>query len=789
MKKIELLAPAGSMESVYAAVQNGADAIYVGGNKFSARAYANNLDEAALEETVKYCHYYNVNVHVPFNTLIKENEIKDAIKYIGWLYEIGVDALIVQDIGIASLIKKYYPNFELHASTQMTIHNAEGAKALIDFGFKRIVLSRELSLNEIKHISCDLNIETEIFVHGALCVCYSGQCLMSSIIGGRSGNRGRCAQPCRLPYSLIDNKNREHSGYLLSPKDICGIEYIKDIIDSGAASLKIEGRMKRPEYVAGVTSVYRSVIDDYYNGNIDKDAIEEKRKILLKLFNREGFSNGYLLGNKGRFLMAYNFPKNSGVILGKVLKDRTVLLEDDVNLGDGVRNREDGFTVSKIMKSNEQLNKAEKGERVKLYPAHYNSGDVLYKTSDNKLYEAMQESYKNIYLVKKPLDISVLLKIHKPFTISTVYDGKVFIHEGEIVQKAINKPLSKERLIENLQKSGAEPFKFEKIEFEDFEDGFITVASINFARRELVNQIKTYIDDFYRRKKVNIGSKFEDNAAEAKEINKKESISLPKLLVVVQTEQQLRAAIGFDIQDIAINPFYKGEGSINLSSLNDKKVFIKTPNILKDEFEKVCDIIEESASKIKGIITANMGIINRFSGKIPIIGDYKLNIFNSFALDALKDHIISSCLSIELNKGELKQIADRNIMQGQILIYGKPELMISEYCMIGCIYGGKDKEKRCNNECLEGTYYLKDRKDEKFLVKTDVFCRSYIYNNVPINLIPNLSEVKKLSNSFRIDFVDEGYSEAMEVLTAFKKEKWDKDFAGYTRGHLKRGVE
>lgn len=782
MKKIELLAPAGSMESIYAAVQNGADAVYVGGNKFSARAYADNLNESALEEAVKYCHYYNVKVHVPFNTLIKEDEIKEALDYAGYLYEIGVDALIIQDIGIAFLIKKYYPSFELHASTQMTVHNREGAEALKSFGFKRIVLSRELSLDEVKRISCNLDIETEIFVHGALCVCYSGQCLMSSIIGGRSGNRGRCAQPCRLPYSLIDGKNMEHSGYLLSPKDICGIEHIKDIIESKAASLKIEGRMKRPEYVAGVTGIYRSAIDDYYKGSLSKDELYKNKKTLLELFNREGFSDGYLFGNRGRSMMAYNSPKNSGVILGKVLKDMTILLEDEISLGDGIKNGEGGFTVSKIIDSDKQLDEAQKGEKVRLFPAHYDPGDILYKTLDSNLFKALTESYKNIYSIKKPLNMKVSFRVGKPFIVSTVYNGKIFTYEGEIVQKAINKPLSKERLIENLQKSGEEPFKFEKIEFEDFEGGFIAVASINSARRELMNQVKTYIDNMYRRKKVNVSLKSDDN------IDRNE-YTLPGLLVTVQTEQQLQAAIDCNIEEICLSLFYRGENSVKLSSLNSKKVFVKVPNILKDEFNKVCDIIKRNASDIKGIVTANMGIINRFSGKVPVIGDYKLNIFNSFALCALENYIEGSCLSIELNKTELKQIAGRKISQSQILIYGKPELMVSEYCAIGCIYGGKDKEKNCNNACLKGNYYLKDRKEKRFLVKTDMFCRSYIYNNVPINLLPNMSELKKLSHSFRMDFIDEDYQEVVEILNSFKSGKWDKDFAGYTRGHFKRGVE
>ncbi|NMA57295.1 peptidase U32 family protein, partial [Clostridium cochlearium] len=291
MKKVELLAPAGSIDSLYAAVQSGADAVYLGGSKFSARAYASNFNEEIMRKAVDYCHIYGVKVYVTVNILLKEKELKEALEYIRYLYNIGVDALIIQDTGLFYLIKKYFPDFEIHASTQMTIHNIQGAKLLQEVGFERIVLARELSIEEIRNISNNLKVETEVFVHGALCICYSGQCLMSSLIGGRSGNRGRCAQPCRLPYTIVNNKNNEKkSGYLLSPKDVCTIENVEDFILSGAHSFKIEGRMKRPEYVAGVVKSYREVIDSFYNGNIKEIDYKLKTKNLLKLFNREGFS-------------------------------------------------------------------------------------------------------------------------------------------------------------------------------------------------------------------------------------------------------------------------------------------------------------------------------------------------------------------------------------------------------------------------------------------------------------------------------------------------------------------
>ena len=364
-----------------AAVQMGADAVYIGGSKFSARAYAFNFDDENIARAVDYCHIYGVRVYVTLNTLVKDNELKEIMEYVGFLYSVGVDALIVQDTGLIYLIRNNFPDFELHASTQMTVHNGEGALFLKNMGFKRIVLSRELSLKEIDYISNTLKVETEVFVHGALCICYSGQCLMSSIIGGRSGNRGRCAQPCRLPYTLIDkNTNREHKAYLLSPKDICTLDNLKDIVATGTSSLKIEGRMKKPEYVSGVVEIYRRALDNIYNNTIQK--LDKDTKVLTQLFNREGFSKAYLYGNSGKDMMAYKVPKNSGLPIGKVASDLSVTLLENVALKDGVMFLDDGFAISKIIMNGIEVEKAVMGDRVLLKPTKYKSGDLLYKISD-----------------------------------------------------------------------------------------------------------------------------------------------------------------------------------------------------------------------------------------------------------------------------------------------------------------------------------------------------------------------------------------------------------------------
>jgi len=789
MNKIELLAPAGSMESLYAAVQNGADAVYLGGTKFSARAYASNFDEHNMIKAVEYCHLYNVKLYVTVNILLKESEIAEALEYIKFLYEIGVDALIIQDTGIAELVKRNFPDFEVHASTQMTIHNGEGAVFLKELGFSRIVLSRELSLNEVKYISKDLGIETEIFVHGALCICYSGQCLMSSIIGGRSGNRGRCAQPCRLPYDIINKKTGEsHKGYILSPKDVCTIENIKEIIESGTSSLKIEGRMKRPEYVAGVVSSYRKAIDEAYKElGIDgrylhNVSIKDEKKKLLQLFNREGFSKAYMFGNVGRDMMSYNFPKNTGVFLGKVNKDLTIKLEEDIRVQDGVRFGDEGFTVFKIVKNSKDVEEAYSGDVVKLKPTKYKAGDILYKTSDTKLLSTLAKSYENVYGRKKDIEINVKFKVGEPITLNSYYNNKKYEVIGDEVQRALNKPMDKEKLSKNLRKTGDTPFEIIKINLAQFEEGFLPVSSINAVRRELIEKIMMDLKEAGKRN-------FEKGLDFNKKFHKGDISNIKGTLVVVTTMEQLKAAEECGIENIAVE-FFMRNCDIKLEEVKCKNLYIKTSSIVKDEFEVVCEVIEKNLSNIKGIVTSNLGLINRFRRKTEIIGDYKLNIFNSYSLEFFKNIIDAATISLELNKREIQEFIKKATMPCVFFLYGKPELMVSEYCPIGSVFAGKNSKTSCKGECENGNFLLKDRRGEEMSIITDKFCRSHIYNSSSINLIPNLDEIKNMNISlFRLDFIDEDYENTMNILKSFKEEKFEGDFRDYTRGHFKRGVE
>jgi len=792
MDKIELLAPAGSMDSVTAAVQMGADAIYIGGSKFSARAYAFNFDNENIALAVDYCHIYGTRLYVTLNTLVKDNELKEIMEYVGFLYSVGVDALIVQDTGLIYLIRNNFPNFEIHASTQMTVHNGGGALFLKNMGFKRIVLSRELSLKEIDYISNTLKVETEVFVHGALCICYSGQCLMSSIIGGRSGNRGRCAQPCRLPYTLIDkNTSREHKAYLLSPKDICTLDNLKDIVATGTSSLKIEGRMKKPEYVSGVVEIYRRAIDNVYNSKIQK--LDEDTKVLTQLFNREGFSKAYLYGNSGKDMMAYKVPKNSGIKIGKVNADLSVTLLEKVALKDGIMFNDDGFAISKITVNGVEVPSAIMGDRVLLKPTKFKTGDFLYKISDVELMSELSKSYSDAFGRKIELNLSIDFSVNKPLHISTSYMGKNFKAFGETVQAALNKPLDRDRIIKNLSKTGDTPFKINEVNFENFEDGFVPMAALNSIRRELTQDIQNYLIGKYKREKITTQINYDKKHSlkEAKnnlELEDRKESNMPETLIYVSNEQQLSAVLEMGFDNIAINPFMR-ECNISFNKY-DVNIYLKVPNIINGEFESVCEFIENNLGSIKGIITANLGIINRYNKKISIIGDYKLNAFNSYAGDFYKEFLTGTCISAELNQKEIKEMGSKSSLPLQIMVYGKYELMVSEYCAIGSVFGNKSDNQTCVEKCTSGCYTLKDRMGEEFRINTDKYCRSYIYNNVPVNLISNMTEIVKNNIScFRLDFIHENYEETLEVLQNYIKRTWSTEFKNYTRGHYKRGVE
>ncbi|HWI54683.1 MAG TPA: U32 family peptidase, partial [Desulfobacteria bacterium] len=503
MKIPELLAPVGSKDALKAAVQNGADAIYLGGKMFSARQYADNFDRDDLREAFEYAHVRGVKVYVTANTLLHDREFFDAVDYLKFLYEAGADAIIVQDMGVLSVAEKLFPELPLHASTQMTIHNSPGVEVLKNHNFTRIVPARELSLREIAEIKKKTGLEIEVFVHGALCVSYSGQCLMSSMIGGRSGNRGRCAQPCRMEYALVDKNGRalvspaEVGSHLLSPMDLNMIKHIPELVEAGVDSLKIEGRMKRPEYVATVTRIYRDALDRFKSSPESYSVDEKSLKNLTQIFNR-GFTTGYFFGKQGGDMMSFKRPNNRGLRLGRVTNTNRaermveVMLEDTLRRGDGIEfwvteGGRRGIIANRIIRDGRPVELALAGEKVWIdAEGKIRPGDRIFKTHDVELISRAEVSYTSPKEIKKiPLYFEINARLNSPFSISVTDSEKnSFTAVSEFLgQEALKKPLTLESLHEQTDRLGNTPYSIGQMEAVIDEGVMIPASVINETRR------------------------------------------------------------------------------------------------------------------------------------------------------------------------------------------------------------------------------------------------------------------------------------------------------------------
>lgn len=499
-KKCELLAPAGGIKQFIAAVENGADAVYIGGHLFNARINAENFSDKEIQDAIDFAHKRGVKVYVTMNTLVADDELDDAVRYASFLYEAGADALIIQDIGLGKLVKEYMPDLPLHLSTQATVCDLSAVETSARLGFERVVLSRELSFEEICEICENTDVETEVFVHGALCVCYSGQCQLSRYFGGRSGNRGQCAQPCRLPYRSFDENGKliETLKYPLSPKDICLIDHLDDLAEAGVTSLKIEGRMKSAEYVAVVTAVYRKYLDMYY----DKGSYavsEEDRAALLQIFNRGGFSEDYFNGDPGMDLMSGNIPKHQGTKIGKVVKrvQGTALVDvklyDKLSLGDGVEIQGKELCGNVVTYYKELKGGLTRIGDIKGSMEH---GDPLFRITSKVQLQAARATYDNVtfetgkFRRRLAVDMTFVLDDGKAeLTVDAVTGQKAMAACGPFEEDTEN-PIAKERIETALRKSGNTPFEVRTVTFEGIFDRKIKVSEINDMRRQALSELE-----------------------------------------------------------------------------------------------------------------------------------------------------------------------------------------------------------------------------------------------------------------------------------------------------------
>lgn len=508
MKKVELLAPAGNMDSLKAAVMAGCDAVYLGGVLFGARAFAGNFTNEEIVDAINYAHLYGVKVYVTINTIIYDSEVERFLDYVRFLHKNNVDAVIIQDIGMFDLLRKKFPNLELHASTQMNIHNYDGALLAKKLGFKRVVMARETPIDVIKKIKEEIDIEIEVFIHGALCVSYSGECLLSALVGKRSGNRGTCAQICRKKYDFYDDdKNKLNTNnYLLSTKDLCTLKYIDKLIEIGVDSLKIEGRMKRSPYVYLVTKTYRKVIDNYYNTGklkIDENDIIE----LKKMFNRN-FTKGFMLNEDNNNFTYDKRPNNIGIevgqVISKVKNDLKIKLTYDVSVHDGLRildDKEDkGLVINKMFINNKSVLEAKKGDIITLkYDKYVEKNSKVLLTSSKKQLDSISEAIKKqerfVYV-----DLSFTAKENENLKL-TITDGLNTVTEvlDKTPMRAINKETSFNVIKKQLSKLGNTVYKARSITLNLDDNLFINIKDINEIRRRAIsklNEKRLYKIDF-----------------------------------------------------------------------------------------------------------------------------------------------------------------------------------------------------------------------------------------------------------------------------------------------------
>ena len=795
---IELLSPVGDFECLKAAVQNGANAVYFGAKSFGARAFASNFDDSCLNEAINYAKLRNVKTNLTLNTLIKEDEFENALLLANKAYEYGIDAIIVQDIGLANKLIKEFPDIAIHASTQMTVHNLEGVKLLKNLGFKRVVLSRELSLDEIKYICNNSDLEIEVFIHGALCISYSGQCLFSSMIGGRSGNRGKCAQTCRLPYELLKQENNDISklnkGYLLSTRDLCSLELIPDLIKSGVTSFKIEGRMKSPEYVATVTRIYRKYIDLACNNSSQYKIDSNDKYELMQVFNRGNFSNGHLLSSSNHNLIFKEKQNNMGIYLGKIVKYNankglvTAKLDTNISIGDQITFEKENtkYTISELLQKNQNIKTASPMQIVTFgrMKGNINLGDKIYKISDKKLTQNAISSYSKEY-IKNKIDCNIVIKKEQKInvsmssktfncTINYVYD---FIPEA-----SKNSSITKEKIIFQFSKTQDTEFEFENFNIELDENIFIPVSILNDIRRLGINSLRNKIvNSFKRDSNYKVCSKKEEKNTICSD--KKVSLLLNNLDIDL-TKLELIDRLYVPLKYFGISDY-----SENLQYLSNKfNLYIYMPTIIRKNYTNTAKkILENSINnlKIAGIVISNMSQLNILpscKNNLNIIGNYTLNLYNSFSADFFNNLKINEVtISPELDKDGILSLSKNSNVKKELIVYGNIPVMTMNYCPLG-------KTNKCYKECKKfcanynSKYYLKDRLGLLFRVIPDNSQTiTTIYNSKTMSIKYDDFDI----NSVRIDILDETIEQINLIISTVKNgDRFEgKDF---TNGNLNR---
>lgn len=756
----ELLAPAGSLEAFIAAVENGADAVYLGGKQFNARAYADNFSEETMRDLIAYAHERNIKTFVTLNTLLFQEELSKVIPYIEGLYTMGTDGVIVQDYGIIQLLNEYFPNFRKHASTQMTVHDSRTVQELTKLHINRVVLSREMSLPEVQAIACQTEAELEVFVHGALCFCYSGQCLMSSFIGGRSGNRGRCAQPCRKVYKTASYPKGR---YELSLKDNASLSLLKDLMKSGVKSFKIEGRMKRPEYVGLVTRIYRKAMDAVKNDTFDRLNLEEEEDHLRRVFNRD-FHPSYFLG-KSMEQFEKTTPLNHGLLVGKAGpswgKSSTQLIsKEPIRNGDGLRIVTKGGTAYGLNVSGID----DKGVISERIP----EGSLIYKTYDKEAMDEIRKTYVNRegYFKKVPVKLAVTAKFQCPLTMSLTHPlgNHVTVSTSFSLEKAKKTPTDPKKALYQLTKFGGTPFYPDPIEARIDEGLMIPYSECNELRRRAVELLMASFREErpFTRPSVKLPRFHTEN---------------PIRRVGVYVESDVRHKVSREDFLILETQSFQDETFIeNLMEAKKRGIpyYLSLPPILKDEeyylFLGGEDIVEEAS----GIFVSNLGqraFMEKTYGSHAFFASHHMNVTNGFALKFLLEQgFLGFEPSWELRLDELRDMTIEHLF---LFVQGKIPVMITEQSL---------------------TENLTDEKGMVFPVKQKKKGRSILYNPKELCVVQDIPAFLKagignfiIRHTFEEEPIEEWVKGYQEKIKTGQNPHWTHFHD--TRGHFFRGVE
>lgn len=812
MNKIELLAPVGTKEALVAAVFNGADAVYLAGKSFGARKFAANFDRDDLIEAVKFCHRHGVSVFVTVNTLVADFELEQLDDYIDFLYKADVDALIVQDFGVLGRIKDRYPDFEIHASTQMTAHSTEDIHFLKSQGVSRVVLPREMNVLEIESIRENTDLDFECFVHGALCVSYSGQCLMSSMIGGRSGNRGSCAQSCRQAYTLVDideERTQEHKSgkYLLSPKDLRALEEVPALIKAGVNAFKIEGRMKRPEYAAVVVKAYREAIDAAQDGR-DFD-LDRWKKATADIFTR-GFTKGHLFSGDANDRMNPFWPGNNGVKVASVKKydkDRkrmTIHIEESLHVGDEIQirrgNTSVGARVEFIEIGRARVKEAQAGQDIVMnmqYPVK--AGEVIYRTVNDALLKEARQSYAR-QVQRVAITMEMQIKKNQPMILTLIDDeGKRVSVKGEVPEAAMNRPLDKDRVEKQVLKLGDSPYECEALSLE-LDDGLaLPMKHINALRREAVEALDEERSVRYKHRQ-DVTPKSCDLLEGTDEQMEEESHAFPMFRVQVRTVDQLRAALDTGVDGVMVSTLEMLDTALEETKDVGCPLIFAPGRIVRDfEYDMFTENLE-TIRQSSGIWAGTYGMLEwAKKHEIPVLGvDQGLNIFNSYAVKMHKDQAGVMTLSPEMTMYQMKNLK-RQKAELEALVYGRQTVMVTEYCPVSAVLANGHVD--CGL-CEKMNYGLQDKKGAIFpVLRATKTCRTEILNS-KILFVPE--ELETLYDNgvhhYRMVFTLEDRQDTETEILLFKRtmdhELTEEDeearnrfvSKGLTRGHYYRGV-